>query len=782
VKSLAVRTLAVEVHRRGDIHVRFERNTTGAEGIATQKRVQAKLGADYLREHAVAFEFAVGEEAWRLNGRVDGCNPAAGLVEEYKTTRADIAAMHAHIGHVHRAQLHLYGALLAREHPEVASWQLDLCYCHPDENEVAQRIGEHHAREQLLEFLDQSIEEWRHRQIELSHYRQQRNQRLTDLPFPFAQFRPNQRALAGKIYTALNNNTNLLLEAPTGTGKSLATLYPAYKALADSHHDSIFFLTSRTTGQDAAQQAAGQLQLSDVRTVTIIAKEKACLVPGMPCDPDGCEFARGYYDRLPGALAAGLAVGHNTPAEIKTLALEHRLCPFELSLDLSRWCDLVVMDYNYLFDPVVRLQRFAEMPDATVLIDEAHQLDTRVRAMLSVSIAYREIRAVLAKESDAPASIKKCAKTLGRSFKRASRAVSARTSSQQWDDVRIKAPKAFTERVSEFVAQVTELGDEGFASDTVKTLLFSALRWQRAQEWLDLDSNAAAFFDTTHNVLKLTCLDPADHIAQTLERYGCNAQFSGTLSPLPLYRRLHGDPDAEVVRIAPPENADQLGLYVIPDVPTWYRSREASLPKLAALVNTVIEARSGNYFVAFPSFVYLEQFVQFFSEHYPQQALRVQQRGTDLAQRDAFVQHFRDAREPTLGVVVLGGVFTESLDFADEALLGMIVVSVALPPPDNARETLVEYYSSKRQPGSEPSGDLDSDMGQVVAYRQPAMVRVIQAAGRVVRNETDRGVVCLVDARFQRPEFQALQPRHWQPETVLSQGLAEVLEDFWQRG
>ena len=777
VNTLAVKNLAEAVHRQGDIHVRFERGTTGAEGIATQKRLQEKLGESYSREQSVAFDFAVGDEAWRLSGRIDGCDPAAGLVEEYKTTRADVDAIHAHLGHVHRAQLHLYGALLALEHPSVTSWQLDLCYCHPDEDAVVRRIGEQHSSRQLIDYLHTTLDVWCARQSAFYNYRLERNLRFGDLAFPFARFRPNQRALAGKVFTALKNRTNLLLEAPTGTGKSLATLYPAYKALGETELERVFFLTSRTTGQDAAQQAAALLESSAARAVTIIAKEKACLVPGMPCDPDGCEFARGYYDRLPGAIAQGLDAGHNTPADIEALALEHTVCPFELSLDLSRWCDLVIMDYNYLFDPVVRLQRFADMPDAAVLIDEAHQLDSRVRSMLSVSLPYREIRAVTAKDSDAPESIKKSAATLGRSFKRASRLVQDAQEKQRWDDVRIKTPRAFTDRVSDFIAAMAELGDEGFASDVAVALLFSATRWQRAQEWLDLESNAASFFAKNSNELKLLCLDPSKHIAQTLKQYGSSAQFSGTLSPLPLYRRLHGDPDAEVARVAAADHKDQLGLYVVPDVPTWYRSRDASLPKLAELVNTVISTRPGNYFVAFPSFAYLAQFVAYFSEHYSQQAIRVQERGSDLAERDAFVQHFRDASQPTLGVVVLGGVFTESLDYADEALLGVIVVSVALPPPDNAREALVDYYSST-------GADLENgeDIGQIVAYRQPAMVRVIQAAGRVVRNETDRGVVCLIDARFQSEEFQALQPRHWQPEVVRADALETALEAFWRQG
>ncbi len=791
--AIAVRELAEYIHRAGDIHVRFEKSTTGAEGIATQKRVQATrddTAEGYVAEHSVTTEFVVGTQTWRLGGRIDGCNIAAALVEEYKTTRADIDKMHAYNGQVHRAQLLLYGGILALDHPEIPEWQLDLCYCHPDQDVVVQRLGERITRTDLIEFLNTTIDAWRSRLLALYSYRQQRDERLEQLPFPFASFRPNQRALAGRIYQSLTTGRNLLLEAATGTGKSLATLFPAYRALTSKPLDRIFFLTGRTTGQDAAQQAARLLHdKAKLRTVTIIAREKACLVAGMPCDPEGCEYARGYYDKRADALTEGLALGHTTPADIERIGQNHVVCPFELSLDLALWVDLVVMDYNYLFDPIVRLQRFAQSPDAVVLIDEAHQLEPRVRDMLSVSVPNYQINAVLAPGADTPDSIRKLATTLRRSFARAAKQLFEAQSVENrnsWGDVQIRPPRAFTERAAELVAGIAQLGDDTPLSEPVTELFFSVLRWQRAQEWLTIvdnvaadaaekatqpSANAAAFYDHNNKELRLLCLDAAQHIAGTLGNFGPNAQFSGTLSPLTLYQRLHGDPDTELARVSPGDLTDRLGLFVVPDISTYFRSREATLPRLVELVRTVTQAKLGNYFAAFPSFAYLNQFAQAYALAYPEQPLLTQKPGSTLADREQFVEHFRAARNPTLGCVVLGGVFTESLDFADDALLGVIVVSVALPPPDNAREALAAHFASTADPG----------FGQVVAYQQPAMVRVVQAAGRVVRNETDRGVVCLVDARFLQADFTRLQPPHWRPEAVRSGQIAEALGGFWAR-
>ena len=797
--AIAVRELAEYVHRTGDIHVRFEKSTTGAEGIATQKRVQAArpdLMSGYVAEQSVTHEFSVGIEHWRLGGRVDGCNIDAALIEEYKTTRADIDDIHAYSGSVHRAQLLLYGGILALKHEDKPEWQLELCYCHPEQNHVVRRISETVTRDELIEFLETTIDTWRSRLLALYNYRSQRNERLAQLPFPFATFRPNQRALAGQVYKSITGRQNLLLEAATGTGKSLATLYPAYRALTEGGLNRIFFLTSRTTGQDAAQQAAEQLHASaQLRTITIIAREKACLVPGMPCDPEGCEYARGYYDRIEGAVAEGVSLGHTTPADIERLAQHHAVCPFELSLDLARWMDLVVMDYNYLFDPIVRIQRFAQSPDTIVLIDEAHQLEPRVRDMLSVNLPKHQINAVLARDADTPEPVRKLANTLRRSFTRAAKQLFAESAADSakrpentkklWGDVQIRPPKAFTERAAELVSGIAELGEDTPLSEPVTALFFSALRWQRAQEWLNIADNeqqraqggndkrpgvnAAAFYDSGSKELRLLCMDGSRHIAQTLGNFGPNAQFSGTLSPLTLYQRLHGDPSSKLARVSPGDLADRLGLFVVPDISTYFRSREATLPRLVALVKTVTEAKPGNYFAAFPSFAYLNQFAEAYAQAYPDERLLTQKPGGDLAAREEFVGHFRAAQTPTLGCVVLGGVFTESLDFADDALLGVIVVSVALPPPDNARDALASHFASEDDP----------EFGQVVAYRQPAMVKVVQAAGRVVRNETDKGVVCLIDARFQHPEFIELQPPHWQPKLVRSGQIDNAMKAFW---
>lgn len=789
VHSIGVRELAEVVHRRGDIHLRYDRSTTGAEGIATQRKWQQGRGASYQREVSVQHDFAVhygidghtGVQPCEVRGRIDGCDLTSGLVEEYKTTRATIDLVHAHAGDLHLAQLRLYGGLLALSHPDIPEFTLQLCYCHPEEGVVkTHRFGA--QREELVEFLEHTLETYRHTLVDHLNHQLGRNRQIAGLAFPFkGEFRPNQRALAGRSYLALCKGDSLLLEAGTGTGKTLGVLYPAVKALADANLDSVFFLSSRSTGQDAAQKAATLLKHAQLRQVTIIAREKACLVEGMPCTPQACDYARGYYDRVRPAVAELLSRQDGSPEGVARIALKHQVCPFELSLDASLWCDLVVMDYNYLFDPQVRLQRLATRPNTALLIDEAHQLSDRVRDMLSAQLERRQIDAAIASDTELAGRIRKTLVSLGRSF---SRVLNGAGDVAQ-RDAQIEFPAAFSKRLQAFADELSEHAAPGepiaAGDDALLSLYFAALRWQRALEWTAAD-NRALFVRHQRKRLELVCLDPADHINATLERYGPNIRFSGTLTPLSLYRSLHGQEHTELVRAAPSENGE-LGLFIVPNIPTYYQQRSRSLPALVRLVRDTFAARAGNYFVAFPSYAYLNTFVDAFRFTHPEIELVTQTNVTTTAERQAFIDQFRSSDRPLLGAVVLGGVFTESLDFTGEALVGMIVAGVALPPPDLSRDAIAAHFDAKSASQLNALQDADQggamQVGQDVAYRAPAMIRVVQAAGRVVRGPGDKGIVCLVDERFLRPEFARFAPAHWQPQVVPAQTISHTLQQFW---
>ncbi|MEM7217615.1 MAG: ATP-dependent DNA helicase [Pseudomonadota bacterium] len=763
---LAVRELAERVHRTGDIHVRFERTTTAAEGIQAQREAQAERGATYAREAAVEHRFHVAGREVVLRGRADGFDPAEGLVEEFKATRNDVDRVHAHLGKLHFAQLLLYGALLSRTHTERTDWTLALIYCHPDSG--ARSRFERRADTQALEaFFEDTIARFSAQLEALLRYRATRNLGLNALEFPYGQFRKGQRALAARSFEALRDGRGLLLEAATGSGKTMAMLFPALKAIARTDLERVLYVTNRTTGALAARSALGDLPANTIRGLSIVARERVCPVEGMPCDPQGCKYAAGYYDRVDAAVEAVWARGCAPPDVVAQIAEAHCVCPFELSLDASVGADVVIMDSNYVFDPTVRLQRFADVSDAAVLIDEAHQLDDRVRAMLSVeldAVAFRRAAA----HFEGHTILGKALRSLQRSFSRALKATPSTVGMpvrERDSDVAVKWPGAFNERVSKLLdvlAQELAINPNAQQND----FFLDLWRWDRAQQWLNAD-DALAVGDASRARLRLVCLDPAPFIGQRLADFGANLRFSGTLSPLPLYRTLHGTADADIARATPTGAQDNLALLLVSDLPTYYRARERTLPRLVDLVHSVVSARAGNYFVALPSFSYLERFSAAFAERHPNIDLAVQQRGEDSATREAFVARFQRAEAPLLGCVVLGGIYTESIDYVGDALLGMVIVSVGLPPPSPQLDAISAWHDAR---------ELD---GESVVYRRAAMIRIVQAAGRVLRRDSDRGVVCLVDERFSRPEFRQFQPPHWQPRQVASTEVTRALTRFW---
>ena len=374
-RPLPIRWLAELVHRRDDLYAYRAGNTRPDEGIATQRRLQRDRPNTYVIEQTVKATLSVADVEFELAGRVDGMDLTAvpALVEEFKTTRADPEIVYEHDGSVHWAQTLLYAALLARTHETIERWHLQLIYCHPDNHQI--RIFERAAdRGELAEFLQDTLTRYGRWVVAERQHEKQRDAWLASRDFPFTTYRPHQRAMARRCYQALRDSEPLLLEAPTGSGKTIGVLYPALKSLIATSSKKLLYLTSRGTGARAAQTTLRAIDSDQqaIRHITITAKEKVCLVEGMPCTAERCRYARGYYDKRDAAVAECLDAYSIGPETIETIARKHEVCPFEISLDAALGADVVICDYNYVFDPIVRLQRFAADAEIDLLIDEAH--------------------------------------------------------------------------------------------------------------------------------------------------------------------------------------------------------------------------------------------------------------------------------------------------------------------------------------------------------------------------------------------------------------------------
>ncbi len=764
---IGVTELAAFVHRRGDIDDRREDLTTAREGINTQRRYQARLkqhDPTYTTEVRVAREHKLGDLVLQVTGRVDGiCSKdeldgMALLVEEIKTTRKEPSTLPICDQSVHEAQLRLYAAMV-EDLDHAASIATRLTYIHPDtdhtqhiesaENVMALHAFFHETAHAYLKWLTQVVKRV-----------SRRNKQAAQQPFPFQTYNEDQLQLARLGFVSLRDKTNLLMEAPTGTGKTMATSFPAVKAMGAHEIDRAIYITAQTTGQRTAHATFARLreQNDALIQMTVSAKDRVCLTPGAPCQPEACEYAKGHYDRVRGAAVSVLEKGDIDRAVIDTVAKSHRVCPFELSLDVAEWSDIVICDYNYVFDPLIQLKRLRSRVFNRVglLIDEAHRLTERVRDMLSCSFDLDRLGQAVQEAS-------------GSLLERPMHAVQAAFESlfdralPTLGDLALEEMEpAATKAIDRLFETDAVLIQAPKSADMLQECLYEFLRY-RTIDGIRTESPQKFVWllkrTRDERQIWLRCLAPDSWIKSAITGFHGSIRFSGTLSPGELFNEEHGL-QGPIKRVKLSQNAHRLGVYIVPGISTYFNERERTAPDLARVIERIRDVSMGNWLVAFPSFAYMELVTNHIENVDP--AL-VQTSGMNLAERETFVNRLLSSKNQ-LGFVVMGGVFTESIDIEQTTLEGVVIVSPGLPPRSLERECIAAL----------------STQGYEIAYRRPAMTRVVQAAGRVVRGEKDRGVVILIDPRFTRSEFARYFPSHWQPRIVKANDVILQLRRFQQ--
>ena len=757
--NLSVADLAEFVHRSGDLfepggRVRAEEGTAVHSAIQKERR---SLG--WESEVAVKRELQVSGWDITLRGRADLVHYDNSIVEELKTTRVPVTEPRSE----HVAQACLYAALLDPTCAGAGMWSVRVSYVHPDTRETTV-FEETHTGAALEDFLERTLEGYGQWVQAFADHRREVASWLEDLRFPYPAPRPYQRAIVERCAEAMRENQSLLLEAPTGSGKSLGVLYPAVRQLP--HRSRILFLTSRTTGAAAARDA---LRLLDdtprqLRTVSLTARERICPVPGQPCDPNLCTYAAGYYDRRGNAVRELLEHADMEKETVSAVAETHEVCPFELSLDAAVWADVIIGDYNYVFDPVVRLQRFADDPNAVVLVDEAHQLAPRAAEMLSFEISRGVLQDA---RTELPSAVLREYRRLDRMLTELRREWPACRDAPQMIDVPerlIEAARSLTQAAQGWLA---DHPGQRF-TDAVQALVFMCARLVRGAGWMQEADFVVTLEATgrTEIIVRFLCIDAAPYIAATLDRYGANIRFSATVSPAPIYQAAHGDPDGEFARAGSTFSTSQLATLVVPDIPTYYRERAASLPALVQLVEHVCRSQAGRYLLCFPSYAYLQSFVEAAGDPTGYR-LMAQAPAMDEHERAVFLAELGSAAGTLVAAVVLGGVFTESVDLHDSPLTGVIIVGVAIPPPGLVRQATVAHH------------DTAGRDGRLVAFVQPGMAKVVQAAGRLIRAPDHRGVLVLVDTRYQQSTYRQFFPSLWQPQVTGRRELPARLHEFW---
>ena len=833
---LAVRQLVEFLLQTGDIDSRFAGFDRANEGARIHRKLQKQAGEGYQPEVFLSGSREVDGIRCTVEGRADGIftdSEGRTVIDEIKTTGVPSGEISAELNFCHWAQGMVYASLYAAQQdlPEAA---VRLTYYQIDDDKIFY-FTRYFSSDELEDFflgLLRQYAPWARRQLD---WDAARAASLQAMRFPYASYRPGQRALAGEVYRACKTGREagkggfrLFCQAPTGTGKTMSALFPSLKAMGEGTGEKLFYFTARTTARAAAEDAVVLLRQANpglvFRSVTLTAKEKVCLAKneaGRPvCMPEACPYARGYYDRRKEALAALLDGGGqlDRPA-IEAAARQFTVCPFELGLDLSDWADLVIGDYNYLFDPTVHLRRFFELAgDWIFLIDEAHNLPDRAREMYSASFAKSSIaeakRALLRGKNALKGHLLRADREL-LVLRRAVEALAPRRRTEAGPESVPASEPPQAEQLGFFdqppaakkTAPSPALPEPLYAQDgtvffrelppAVVRPLYSLL--PPLQDWLEHNPDDPAheqlldLYFSLHDLLRtadrydehsvtqltargseltirLLCLDPSAFVDESLACGRTSVLFSATLIPPAYYKKVLGCGGARAVALESPFPPGNLGLYCLPGISTRYRHREASVGPISDALAALAQSKVGNYLAFFPSYAYLRQVWADFTARYPGIRTIAQESGLDEAGRAAFLARFApDPAETLLGFGVLGGVFGEGVDLVGSRLIGCAIVGVGLPQVSPRQEMLRRYFDEKDGSGFD------------CAYRFPGMNKVLQAAGRVIRTEHDRGVVLLLDDRFAQEGYRRLFPRHWAHLQYLpgTDALKQALQTFW---
>ncbi len=770
VFNLSVRALVQRVLQSGDIHFRFSGRSNAIEGVKGHQKLQKSRGEDYLAEQTVSDQISYEQFVIQVNGRADGCWPDAThfVVEEIKTIKVDVATLPEQVTRLHWGQLKVYAYLLGRDHG-VSEATLRLTYYHIGlEQEFS--FDDHWSMADLeLEYL-RIVELYANFLHRVVAWQAQRDASILDLTMPFGEFRPGQREMAVSVYRTLASNGQLVLQAPTGIGKTMGSLFPAVKAIRDLQFNRVFYLSAKTSGQQMARSAIAAMRDAGLvlRDVTITAKDKICFNPGSPCDPDFCQYARGYYDKLPGVIESqqSQAISFDR-ASVSELARQHEICPFELGLDLSDIADIVIADFNYVFDPQVYLRRHFDEPQKyALLMDESHNLVDRGREMFSADLVKEDVLALRRTLGKAAPQVKKALAALNKAMLDVARDVNDVSSMPVF-------PKALDRAMNRFVtaaeAWLEEQRPAEFYDDLLQ-LYFEVLRFVKVGDQADDDYAAIVEKESKQTRLRWYCVNPAKRLAEGFARLTSSICFSATLTPQDYYRSLLGlGEDSQWYHLPSPFDPNNLGVFVTSYLATTYHNRASSLYDLVDTIATLIAGQSGNYIVYFPSYAYLNMVYDKFVERHPGNKVIKQEPGMSDEERESFLETFDQDQTPVTGFAVMGGVFGEGVDLKGRRLIGVVVVGVGLPQIGIERDLIRDHFDQTGQ-------------GFEYAYQYPGMIRVLQTAGRVIRSEQDRGVVCLIDHRFNESRYRRLLPDHWQMTQVKSSGqLARELDTFWRK-
>lgn len=774
------------VLKSGDISSVFLSSSRAVDGIKAHQKIQKKFSKEYQQydvEVAICHSVMVEDITLEISGRVDGIihDGEIPIIDEIKSVTQDIMNIEEDYSQVHWAQGKMYAYMHAKEY-KLDEIIVQLTYVELGSNAIKQFQRKFNIME-LETFFMNAIKSYLVFAKKMAAYNSEKEESIESLQFPFESYRDGQRKLMRSVYKVIVEGEKLFARAPTGIGKTMGTIFPAVKSLS-KQQGKIFYLTAKTIGRDVAEKAFDLLEEKGLvfKRVTITAKDKICLNDERKCDGHYCAYAKGHFDRINDALSALIDTTHSYSREvILEYAQLYQVCPYELTLDLSLYCDCIICDYNYAFDPSSVLKRyfvegngwfFEEGGRYVFLIDEAHNLVDRARSMYSAVMFKKAILELKKKLKNKDDALHRYFNKMNQFMieKRHACGDNGHVVEESYSEDFADLLRGVIYRTEKIFPQLTEWEH----MDELLEFYFDAYDFIRK---VDLyDERYVTYYEKFKDEvrMKIYCLDPSFNLKNYMDNAQSAVLFSATLTPMDYYANiLGGDEKNYGLTLELPFDPCNLCLLINNSVSTKYKDREKTYHKVVDTIYHTINGKKGNYMAFFPSYQYMEDVYERFIDCIDQDSITVmlQERGLSEEEKEAFLETFQEERDQTLiAFAVLGGMFGEGIDLKGEKLSGAVIVGVGLPSICLERDLIKEHF------------DKHSNNGFQYAYMYPGINKVMQAAGRVIRTDEDVGIVVLIDERFGYNYYGELFPPEWSHIKYLSnyQSIQETVKLFWR--
>lgn len=789
--KISVRNLVEFIYRQGDITSSGSgtRDTEAMQlGSKIHRKIQKSMGLGYEAEVSLFELQKIKSKEYdeffflKIEGRADGILREGDrvLIDEIKGVYLDVNELEEPV-YVHKAQAMCYAYMVAEKEdlPEIG---VQVTYCHMETEQIV-RFEDTYTRDAIVAWFEELMRQYEKWAVYEYDWKKKRDVSIRNLAFPFT-YREGQKELAAVTYRTIEDKKKLFIEAPTGVGKTITTVFPAVKAMGEGLSDRLFYLTAKTITRTVAEDCFALLgeQELNFKPLTITAKEKLCVLEKISCNPGDCERAEGHYDRVNEAVYDMLVNEEKMTREIiLAYAEKHQVCPFEMGLDAALFADAIICDYNYVFDPNVYLRRFfssEKKGDMVLLVDEAHNLVERGREMYSARLVKEDflavkriVKATLRHEKRPEVQY------LLRKFEKSLEAVNRCMLNwkHECDEFEVIDEVGMLEFQLLRVAGDYELFAKEYPvlpeRETLLGLYFDVRHFLAILENMDDRYRIYLDYDAGRNFrIKLQCMDPSHCLGEVMERVRSTIFFSATLLPIRYYKeQLGGSEEDAAVYARSSFLPEQRKILIARDATSKYTRRgPTEYQKIADYIDAFISARAGNYLVFFPSYAFMEQVVARLKE---QKGRRLLVQSSDMREREReeFLEAFEEeTADSVVGCCVMGGIFSEGIDLREDRLIGAVIVGTGLPMVCNERELFKNYF--ERTKGS----------GFDYAYLYPGVNKVFQAGGRVIRTAEDKGAVLLLDERFLQRQYRELFPREWEEYQVVNvREMKEALREFW---